>query len=75
MLSKGEQIDVYLAQYGTMNEVSVKKIKNGPAASRIRAVLSGRVHLVDEHLVSRPTMRLLYGIEVVHQLLHQENEH
>lgn len=74
LLSRGSKIDVYLAQYGTMNQVSVKQIKNGPAASRIKAVLSGRVHLVDEHLVSRPTMRLLHGIEVVHQLLHQQEQ-
>lgn len=71
LLSKGSQIDVYLAQRGAMNSVSVKEIKNAPAASRIRAVLEGNVFLVDEHLVSRPTMRLLTGIETVHRLLYQ----
>lgn len=73
LLAKGAGIDVYLAQYGTMNQVSVDAIKNTPAASRIKAVLDGRVHLVDERLVSRPTMRLLNGIEAVHRLLHQKN--
>ena len=70
MLDRGARIDVYLAQRGTMNDVTINDIKNGPAASRIKAVLSGNVFLVDEHLVSRPTMRLLQGIETVYQLLH-----
>jgi len=70
VLSKSAQIDVYLAQYGTMNQVEVSTITNGPAASRIKAVRDRAVFLVDEHLVSRPTLRLLQGIETVHRLLH-----
>ncbi|BCS90205.1 ABC transporter substrate-binding protein [Pseudodesulfovibrio sediminis] len=72
LLNKGKDIDVYLAQYGAMNQVSVKQIRTFPAASRIKATLSGNIFLVDEHLVSRPTMRLLLGIETVHRLLHLE---
>lgn len=69
LLDRGKDIDVYLAQYGTMNQVSVDMIRNSPAASRIKAVLNNTVFLVDEHLVSRPTMRLLTGIETVSRLL------
>ncbi|BDQ39003.1 ABC transporter substrate-binding protein [Pseudodesulfovibrio nedwellii] len=71
LLAKSSKIDVYLAQIGPMNQVSINTIKNGPAASRIMAVLNNGVFLVDEHLVSRPTMRLLQGIETVHELLHR----
>lgn len=74
LLSKGKDIDVYLAQYGAMNRVSAEDIKTFPAASRIKATLSGNIFLVDEHLVSRPTMRLLLGIETVHRLLHLDTE-
>ncbi|BDQ35256.1 ABC transporter substrate-binding protein [Pseudodesulfovibrio portus] len=70
LLDRGKDIDFYLAQYGAMNQVSVDKIRNGPAASRIKAVLNNTVFLVDEHLVSRPTMRLLTGIDTVYRLLH-----
>lgn len=70
LLSKANQIDVYLAQYGAMNQVDVKDIMNSPASSRIKAVRDRTVFLVDEHLVSRPTLRLLQGIETVHRLLH-----
>ena len=70
LLAKGGRIDVYLAQRGTMNDVSVQDIVNGPAASRIKAVLTRNVFLVDEHLVSRPTLRLLEGIDTVFRILH-----
>ncbi|QJB58215.1 ABC transporter substrate-binding protein [Pseudodesulfovibrio sp. zrk46] len=75
MLHKAAKIDVYLAQYGAMNQVEVRRIMNGPAASRIKAVRDRNVFLVDEHLVSRPTMRLLEGINAVHRLLHPGGNH
>lgn len=75
LLGKSARIDIYLAQYGTMNEVSVRRIATGPAASRIKAVRDRNVFLVDEHLVSRPTMRLLQGIEAVHRLMHPGGSH
>lgn len=75
MLRKSADIDVYLAQYGVMNQVDVRNIMTGPAASRIKAVRDRNVFLVDERLVSRPTMRLLQGIETVHQLLHPESSY
>ncbi len=75
LLSKAAHIDVYLAQYGAMNQVEVRSIMNGPAASRIKAVRDRNVFLVDEHLVSRPTMRLLKGIEIVHTLVHPSGNH
>lgn len=74
VLTRGAKIDVYLAQHGTMNEVSVPDIVNAPAASRIKAVLSRNVFLVDERMVSRPTMRLLQGIDTVFRLLHPQTE-
>jgi len=75
LLSKSADIDVYLAQYGAMNEVDVHAIMNGPASSRIKAVRDGNVFLVDERLVSRPTMRLLTGINTLHKLLHPTAAH
>ena len=75
MLRKSAKIDIYLAQYGPMNQVEVRKIMTGPAASRIKAVRDRNVFLVDEHLVSRPTMRLLKGISTVHRLLHPDGNH
>lgn len=72
MLSKASHIDVYLAQYGPMNQVEVSSIMNGPAASRIKAVRDRNVFLVDERLVARPTMRLLKGIDIVHNLVHPD---
>jgi len=75
LLSKSAHIDVYLAQYGPMNKIEIKRIMNGPASSRIKAVRDRNVFLVDEHIVARPTMRLLTGIEVIHRLLHPTGNH
>lgn len=70
ILSKSAEIDVYLAQVGTMNKVSLEQIKNESGFQAIKAVQEGRVHLIDEELVSRPTPRLLEGIEAIHALLY-----
>jgi iron complex transport system substrate-binding protein len=70
LLAQGSRIDVYLAQVGTMNKVSVEQIKKEAGFQAIKAVASGRVHLIDEELVSRPTPRLLQGMEAIHALLY-----
>ncbi len=62
ILSRGEEIDVYLAQYGAMNRPTVERIKNEPGFSAIKAVRNDQVFLIDEMIVSRPTRRLLNGI-------------
>jgi len=54
-----------------MNPVTVEMIKNEPGFGVIKAVREGRIYLVDEKLVSRPTLGLLEGIARVHELLYQ----
>ena len=71
ILAKAEEIDVYLAQSGRMNRISVEQIINEPGFRAIKAIRSGRIYLIDEYLVSRPTPRLLQGIKTIHQLLYQ----
>ena len=62
ILSRADDIDVYLAQVGPMNRPSIEKIKMEPGFGLIRAVRENQVYLIDEELVSRPTLRLLEGI-------------
>ncbi len=62
ILSRGEEIDVFLAQYGAMNRPTVERIKSEPGFSAIKAVRNNQVFLIDEMIVSRPTPRLLNGI-------------
>ncbi len=62
ILAKGAQIDVYLAQRGRMNPVTIERIRNEPGFDTIKAVRDGQIHLIDEAIVSRPTPRLLTGI-------------
>lgn len=70
ILAKAEDIDIYLAQSGRMNRITVDEIINEPGFGAIKAVRNGRVYLIDEHLVSRPTPRLLLGIKTLQHLLY-----
>lgn len=72
ILAKAEQIDLYLAQSGRMNPVSVDDIVKEPGFYLIKAVRERQVFLVDEEMVSRPTLGLLDGIGFVKSLLYPD---
>jgi iron complex transport system substrate-binding protein len=72
IIALGDCVDVYLAQKGPMNPVSVEEIRNTPGLTSLKAVREGRVYLVDEALVSRPTPRLLDGIHAVAAILYPD---
>jgi iron complex transport system substrate-binding protein len=72
ILAKAAQIDFYLAQNGRMNPVSVDDIIKEPGFAVIKAVRNRQVFLVDEEMVSRPTMGLLDGIAFVRSLLYPD---
>lgn len=66
LLSRGADIDIYLAQQGRMNPVEVETISGEPGFQAIKAVREGKILLVAEPLVSRPTLRIIDGIEHLH---------
>jgi len=70
LLAKGQEIDVFLAQQGKMNPITIDEIREEPGFMAIRAVRDNRIFLVDEQLVSRPTLRILDGIDHIHKLLY-----
>ena len=72
ILSKGAEIDVFLAQQGVMNRISVEAIRLEPGFMAIKAVRQGKIYLVDEPLVSRPTLRLLEGIRRIYAILYPD---
>jgi iron complex transport system substrate-binding protein len=63
LLSRGGEIDIFLAQEGKMNPINEKTIKDEPGFQAIKAVREGKILLIAEALVSRPTLRILDGIE------------
>ncbi len=63
LLSHGNEIDIFLAQEGKMNPVDEKTIREEPGFMAIKAVREGKILLIAEALVSRPTLRILDGIE------------
>ena len=62
ILSHASDIDIYLAQYGAMNRPTVSMIKKEPGFMAIKAVRNDQIFIIDEMIVSRPTLRLLKGI-------------
>ena len=72
ILAKADQIDLYLAQNGRMNPVSVDDIVKEPGFKVIKAIRERQVFLVDEEMVSRPTLGLLDGIAFVKSLLYPD---
>jgi ABC-type Fe3+-hydroxamate transport system substrate-binding protein len=70
ILAQADNIDVYLAQSGTMNRPSPELIKNEPGFHAIKAVRDNQVYIIDEEIVSRPTMRLLDGVLAIGKILY-----
>lgn len=70
ILAHAHEIDVFLAQQGVMNKIDRPRIMNEPGFPAIKAVQEGQVYLIDEKLVSRPTMRLLVGIRDIGVILY-----
>ena len=71
ILSKADDIDVFIAQHGRMNPVTEEIIKQEAGFMAIKAVREDRVFLIEEQLVSRPTVRIIEGIKKIHSFLYQ----
>ena len=72
ILSHATEMDVYLAQSGPMNRVTIDLIQNEPGFSVIKAIQAQQIYLIDEVLVSRPTVRLLEGIRTISKILNPD---
>lgn len=74
LLSRGSEIDIFLAQQGRMNPVDIDTILKEPGFAAIKAVREGQVFLIEEALVSRPTLRILDGIEQLNALFYRRHD-
>lgn len=70
ILSKADQIDVFIAQQGRMNPVTREIIDEEPGFMAIKAVREGKVFIIDEAIVSRPTLRIVDGVVLLHEFLY-----
>lgn len=77
ILALAADIDVYLAQQGKMNRITIAAIQDEPGFQVIKAVRENQIFLVDEKIVSRPTSRLLEGVRTIAGMLYpdQFNSH
>jgi iron complex transport system substrate-binding protein len=72
ILSHADKIDVYLSQQGVMNHATAREIMEEGGFEAIKAVRDGKVYIVDEKIVSRPTPRLLEGIYEIARILYPD---
>jgi iron complex transport system substrate-binding protein len=72
ILSHGNEIDVYIAQKGKMNRPSIRAIIEETGFKAIKAVRNRDIYIIDEKIVSRPTLRLLDGIYEIGRILYPE---
>lgn len=72
IMSRANEIDVFLAQTGAMNRPSIEIIRNEPGFSAIKAIKNHEIYIIDEQIVSRPTMRLLQGIHQIGSILYPD---
>jgi iron complex transport system substrate-binding protein len=73
LLSHADEIDVFFAQTGRMNRIEKRTIMEETGFQVIKAIRDDLVYLIDEKLISRPTMRLLLGIEHLNSILYPFN--
>ena len=69
LISRGSQIDVYIAQYGAMNKPTIEMIKNAPGYGAIKAVKNGNIFIVSED-VSRPTAGIIEGVKHIGEIVY-----
>jgi iron complex transport system substrate-binding protein len=74
LLSLGSEIDIFLAQHGIMNPVNLDIIMKEPGFGAIKAIRNGQVYFIEEALVSRPTLRILDGIEQLNALFYHAKD-
>jgi iron complex transport system substrate-binding protein len=73
ILKHAPEIDIFLAQRGRMNPIIRQNILEEPGFNAIKAIRENRVFLIEESLVSRPTYRILEGIEKLNGLFFSAN--
>lgn len=71
LLSRGGEIELYIAQRGVMNRRSLRDIEASSGYKLIRGVREGRILLVDEKTMSRPTSKILDAVEEIERYIEE----
>ena len=73
ILEKANEIDVYISQRGAMNAGSnIHSISIRPGFDTIKAVQNERIFIINEKLVSSPTLRYHKGVEEIARFLYPD---
>ena len=73
ILEKANEIDVYISQRGAMNAGgNVHSISIRPGFDTIKAVQDERIFIINEKLISSPTLRYYKGVEEIARFLYPD---
>ena len=73
ILEKANEIDVYISQRGAMNAGgNIHSISIRPGFDTIKAVKDGRIFIINEKLISSPTLRYYKGVEEIARFLYPD---
>jgi cobalamin transport system substrate-binding protein len=73
LLSKANEIDVFVAQKGVMNKtVSVDEIKGRPGFDKIKAIKEDKIYIINEKLISGSTFRYTEGLKQLQEMIYPE---
>ncbi len=72
LLSRGDDIDIYISQHGPMNKVTKEQIKAAAGYGSIKAVRDNEIYIVEEAMVSRPTAKLVEGVKKIGHIVYSD---
>jgi len=73
ILSKANEIDVYVSQRGAMNcGGNLHTISIRPGFDKIKAIKNGRVYIINEKLISSPVFRHIKGVHELQRMFYPE---
>ena len=70
ILVRAEEIDVFIAQQGRMNPVTRQIIEEESGFMAIKAIRQGKIFIINEAIVSRPTLRIINGVQRLYEILY-----
>jgi iron complex transport system substrate-binding protein len=69
LLEKADDVEIFVAQQGPMNNVRVETLKDRTAYQVLKAFKNDRVYTIPEELVSRPVPSLLEGLTLLREMI------
>jgi len=72
IISRDPKVIIVMAEHETGGEISYKAILNDKRLSSVSAIKNGRVYMVNADVISRPSPRVIIGLEEIFKIIQEE---